>query len=167
LCLEVLPADVVESPDLASRKGLGMRAVYRWWTAILFAAVLLQIAFAGYGAFYVVDKVNDPPKSITSHGVDHGWNLHQFGWIVILLGILLVPIAFAARVDRTHRRWSMVIGGLVILQFLLAILGWVWAPLGFLHPLNAFVIAGSTGMLAHRVWRNVPVDKPVPAVGVE
>jgi hypothetical protein len=144
-----------------------MRAVYRWWTAIVFAAVLLQIAFAGYGAFYVVDKVDDPPKSITSDGVDHGWTLHQFGYIVILLGILLVPIAFAARVDRTHRRWSMVIAGLLILQFLLAIVGWSWAPLGFLHPLNALAIAATTGMLARRVWKGVPVDAPVaPTAGV-
>jgi hypothetical protein len=145
-----------------------MRAVYRWWTAIVFAAVLVQIAFAGYGAFYVVDKVDDPPKSITSDGVDHGWTLHQFGYIVILLGILLVPVAYAARVDRSHKRWSLVVAGLLILQFLLAIVGWSWAPLGFLHPLNAFVIAGSTGALAHRVWRGVPVDAPVvPAGGSE
>jgi hypothetical protein len=144
-----------------------MRAVYRWWTAIVFAAVLIQIAFAGYGAFYVVDKVDDPPKSITSDGVDHGWTLHQFGYIVILLGILLVPIAFAARVDRTHRRWSMVIAGLLILQFFLAILGWTWAPLGFLHPLNAIAIAAVTGILARRVWQSVPVDAPVPNVGIE
>jgi hypothetical protein len=145
-----------------------MRALYRWWTAILFAAVLLQIAFAGYGAFYVVDKVDDPPKSITSDGVDHGWTLHQFGYIVILLGILLVPIAYAAKVDRPLRRWSIGIAGLLILQFLLAIVGWSWAPLGFLHPLNAFVIAASTGILAHRVWRGVPVDAPVaPTSGVE
>jgi hypothetical protein len=144
-----------------------MRAVYRWWTAIVFAAVLIQIAFAGYGAFYVVDKVDDPLKSITSDGVDHGWTLHQFGYIVILLGILLVPIAFAARVDRTHRRWSMVIAGLLILQFFLAILGWTWAPLGFLHPLNAIAIAAVTGILARRVWQSVPVDAPVPNVGIE
>ncbi len=130
-----------------------MRAVYRWWTGVVFAAVLVQIAFAGYGAFYVVDKVDDPPKSITSDGVDHGWTLHQFGYIVILLGILLVPIAFAARVDRTRRRWSMVIAGLMILQFFLAILGWTWAPLGFLHPLNAIAIAAVTGILASREWK--------------
>ena len=131
-----------------------MRAVYRWWTAILFGAVLVQIAFAGYGAFYVVDKAGDAPKTVTSDQVDHGFSLHQFGYIVILLGILLVPIAFAARVDRTRRRWSMVIAGLMILQFFLAVLGWSVAALGFLHPLNAFAIAGVTGILAHREWKS-------------
>ena len=145
-----------------------MRAVFRWWAVIVFATVLLQIAFAGYGAFYVVDKAGDAPKTVTNHQVDHGWSLHQFGYVVILLGIILVPIAFAAGVDRAYRRWSMVIAGLLILQFLLAILGWVWAPLGFLHPLNAIAIAVVTGVLARRVWQGVPVDAPVAAnVGIE
>jgi uncharacterized membrane protein len=130
-----------------------MRAVYRWWTAILFGAVLVQIAFAGYGAFYVVDKADDAPKTVTSDQVDHGFSLHQFGYIVILLGILLVPIAFGAKVDRMRKRFSIVIAVLLILQFFLAVLGWSVAALGFLHPLNAFAIAGATGMLAHREWR--------------
>ena len=130
-----------------------MRAVYRWWTATLFGSVLLQIAFAGYGAFYVVDKVDEKSKTISSHGVDHGFSLHQFGYVVILLGILLVPIAFAARVDRTRKRMSGVIAALLILQFFLAVLGWAWAPLGFLHPLNAIAIAAVTGILASREWR--------------
>jgi Family of unknown function (DUF6220) len=131
-----------------------MRAVYRWWTAIVIVAVLVQIAFAGYGAFYVVDKVDDPPKTITSHGVDHGWGPHSgLGYIVILLGILLVPIAFAAKVDRDRKRWTGLIAALMILQFFLAVLGWTWAPLGFLHPINAIAIAAVTGMLARREWK--------------
>ena len=130
-----------------------MRAVYRWWTAILFGAVLVQIAFAGYGAFYVVDKADDTPKTVTSDQVDHGFSLHQFGYLVILLGILLVPIAFGAKVDRMRKRFSIVIAVLLILQFFLAVLGWVWAPLGFLHPLNAIAIAAVTGMLARLEWK--------------
>jgi hypothetical protein len=130
-----------------------MRAVYRWWTAILLAAVLLQIAFAGYGAFYVVDKADEASKSISNDGVDHGFAPHQFGYIVILLGILLVPIAYAARVDRDRKRMSIVIAVLLILQFVFAILGWTWAPLGFLHPLNAIAIAAVTGVAARREWK--------------
>jgi hypothetical protein len=134
-----------------------MRAVYRWWTAIVIVAVLVQIAFAGYGAFYVVDKADDKGKVISNHGVDHGWGPHSgWGYIVILLGILLVPIAFAAKVDRDRKRTSLVIAGLMILQFFLAVLGWTWAPLGFLHPINAIAIAGTTGMLARREWKGTP-----------
>jgi Na+/proline symporter len=131
-----------------------MKAIYRWWTAIVFVAVLVQIAFAGYGAFYTVDKADDASKTISNDGVDHGWGPHSaFGYLVILLGILLVPIAFGAKVDRERKKWSGLIAGLFILQFFLAVLGWTWAPLGFLHPINAIAIAGTTGMLARREWK--------------
>jgi hypothetical protein len=134
-----------------------MRAVYRWWTAIVIVAVLVQIAFAGYGAFYVVDKVDDPPKSITSHGVDHGWGPHSgLGYLVILLGILLVPIAFLAKVDSERKRWSGLVALLMIVQFFLAVLGWTWAPLGVFHPINAIAIAAVSGMLARREWKGGP-----------
>ena len=141
-----------------------MRAAYRWWTAIVFVAVLVQIGFAGYAAFDVVDKADDPGKSISNDGVDHGFGLHSgFGYIVILLGILLVPIAFGARVDRTRKRWSIVIAVLMILQFFLAVLGWTWAPLVFLHPLNALAIAAATGIVARREWKSETVPAPVSA----
>ena len=140
-----------------------MRAVFRWWTGILFAAVLLQIAFAGYGAFYVVDKADEASKTVTSDQVDHGFSLHQFGYIVILLGIILVPLAFGAKVDRMRKRFSIVIAVLLILQFFLAILGWAWAPLGFLHPLNAIAIAAVTGMLARIEWKGGAAPTTAPA----
>ena len=128
--------------------------VFRWWAVVVFAAVLLQIAFAGYGAFYVVDKADDASKTLTNHQVNHGFNPHSsFGYLVILLGILLVPLAFAARVDRGRKQWSIVIAVLLVVQFFLAVLGWTWAPLGFLHPLNALAIAAVSGMLARIEWR--------------
>ena len=71
---------------------------------------------------------------------------------MILLGIVLVPIAFLARADRERKRWCGLIAILMIVQFFLAVLGWTWAPLGFLHPTNAIAIAGATGMLARREW---------------
>jgi uncharacterized protein DUF6220 len=131
-----------------------MRAVFRWWAVVVFAAVLLQIAFAGYGAFYVVDKADDASKTISNDQVDHGFNPHSgFGYLVILLGILLVPLAFGARVDRARKQWSVVIAVLLVVQFFLAVLGWTWAPLGFLHPLNALAIAAVSGMLARLEWK--------------
>lgn len=140
-----------------------MRAVFRWWAVGVFVAVLLQIAFAGYGAFYVVDKADEASKTLTNHQVDHGFNPHSaFGYLVILLGIILVPLAFGARVDRTRKQWSVVIAVLLIVQFFLAVLGWTWAPLGFLHPLNALAIAAVTGMLARIEWRGAAVPAAAP-----
>ena len=141
-----------------------MRAVFRWWAVLVFVSVLVQIAFAGYGAFYVVDKADDPPKTVTSHQVDHGFGPHSaWGYLVILLGILLVPIAFGARVDRSRKQLSVVIAVLLIVQFFLAVLGWTWAPLGFLHPLNAIAIAAVTGVLARIEWRGSDAAIVAPA----
>jgi amino acid transporter len=131
-----------------------MRAVYRWWTAIVIVAVLVQIGFSGYGAFYVVNKADKAGETISHHGIDHGWAPHSiFGSLVVLLGILLLPIAFAAKVDRERKRSSVLIAVLMILQFVLAILGGQWAPIGFLHPINAIAIAAVAGVTARREWK--------------
>ena len=39
-----------------------MLAVYRWFTAILATAVLVQIGAAGYGIFHAVKKADDNMK---------------------------------------------------------------------------------------------------------
>jgi hypothetical protein len=141
-----------------------MRAVFRWWAILVFVAVLVQIAFAGYGAFYVVDKADDASKTVTNHQVDHGFGPHSaWGYLVILLGILLALIAFAARVDRSRKQLSGVIAVLLIVQFFLAVLGWNWAPLGFLHPLNGFAILAVTGVLARLEWRGGLATSVAPA----
>ena len=36
-----------------------LRTIYRYWISILALAVIVQIAFAGYGAFYAANKVSD------------------------------------------------------------------------------------------------------------
>ena len=82
---------------------------------------------------------------------------------MILLGIILVPIAFAARVDRARKQLSVVIAVLLVIQFFLAVLGWTWAPLGFLHPLNALAIAAVSGMLARLEWSGGGVTAAAPA----
>lgn len=141
-----------------------MRVLFRWWAVLVFIAVLLQIAFAGYGAFYVVDKADDASKTISNDQVDHGFSPHSaWGYLVILLGIILVPLAFAARTNRTRKQLSVVIAVLLVIQFFLAVLGWTWAPLGFLHPLNGFAIAGVTGALARLEWRGGGASTIAPA----
>ena len=120
--------------------------------------------FAGYGAFYVVDKADEASKTLTNDQVDHGFSPHSaWGYLVILLGIVLVPLAFGARVDRSRKQLSGAIAGLLIIQFFLAVLGWSWAPLGFLHPLNGFVILAVTGVLARLEWRGGAATTVAPA----
>jgi len=66
-----------------------MRTVYRFWITIVAAAVVLQIAFAGYGAFYSAHKVAD--ATINEDTFDEGWGLHVgFGYLVFLLTLVAV-----------------------------------------------------------------------------
>jgi hypothetical protein len=58
---------------------------------------------------------------------------------------------------------SVVIAVLLVIQFFLAVLGWKWAPLGFLHPLNAIAIAAVSGILARIELKGGAVATTVPS----
>jgi hypothetical protein len=145
----------------------GLRTVFRYWLWILLALVVLQIAFAGYGAFDSADKATE--GALDEDAFDDSWGLHAgFGYLV-LLGSLLTPlVALAARAGRPVVMHSFVIFGLVILQVLLAWFGEsVPAIFGALHPINAFVIVGAIASLAAREWRSMrtmggPAASPSP-----
>jgi heme A synthase len=130
-----------------------LRTIYRWWLAILLVGVLVQIAFAGYGAFYAADKVDSAPIDEDTFG--DGFGLHSgFGYLVLLGGLLLVILALLARPGKRRVWHSVGILGLLILQVLLAWFGYeVPAVFGALHPLNAFLILGAVGSLTAMEWR--------------
>lgn len=130
-----------------------MQAVYRVWTAIVVAAVVVQIAFAGYGAFFVANKVDDAP--VNEDIFKDGWDLHTgWGYLVLLSGLLLVLIALAARTGKQRVLRALGLLGLLVLQVLLAWFGYeVPAVFGVLHPLNAFLILGVSAMIARTAWR--------------
>ena len=129
-----------------------MEAVYRVWAAIVVAAVLLQIGFAGYGAFYTANKVDDSP--VSQDTFDDGWGMHLgFGYLVILLGLLFVLVALGARVGKQRTLRVLALFGLMILQLLLAWFGEAAPVIGILHPINAFLILGLSGSIAYQAWR--------------
>ena len=134
-----------------------MLTVYRYWAWIVVAAVVLQIAFAGYGAFYVAEAVGDNP--VNEDKFDDGWGLHLgFGYLVVLLILVFLLIAFAARVGKPTIWRNAGLFGLAIAQVLLAWFGEAAPVIGVLHPLNAFLILGLAASLA---W-----TAPKAAVGV-
>ena len=54
-----------------------MKTLYRWWASLLLVMIIVQVGFAGYGAFYAAHKIDDnTPKAITEHGFDHGFGPH-------------------------------------------------------------------------------------------
>ena len=131
-----------------------MAAVYRYWSALVVVAVVVQIGFAGYGAFYVAHKVDGEGKTVNEDRFEDGFGPHiGFGYIVVLLGLILFVIALASPDRRQRWKRSGLLAGLLIVQVVLAWIGSEVPAIGFFHPLNAVVIFVLSSMIAHSAWR--------------
>jgi hypothetical protein len=138
-----------------------LRTVYRCWSWLVFAAVVLQVGFAGYGAFYAASKVDDNP--INEDKFNDGFGLHTgFGYLIILLGLILLVLALAGRVRGRQLKLTGLLAGLFIVQLLLAWFGYEAPVIGFFHPVNALIIFALTGYLASTEWRAAAL-RPAPA----
>jgi hypothetical protein len=139
-----------------------MRETCKYLTSLLFVAVVVQVALAGYGAFYAVDK-SDDNGSVSKDAVEHGFNAHAALGTIIVVLILLLVVAAAARLGRPWVQWSAGLFGLGIVQILLAWLGSAVAALGFLHSVNALAIYAAAALLAHRAWTKLGPARVAPA----
>jgi hypothetical protein len=126
-----------------------MSVVYKYLAGVIFLAVLVQIGFAGYGAFSVANDVDD--GVVDQEKFDDVFGLHLgFGYLVVLGGLLLLVVSLVAR----HRiKHSAILAVLLIVQVVLAWIGEAVPWLGFFHPVNAILLAGLSGMLAITEWR--------------
>jgi hypothetical protein len=135
-----------------------MRAAFTYLTSLLFVAIVVQVGVAAVGAFNAIDKAGKD-ETITKKQIENGFDPHGlFGTIVLLLILLVLIAAFAAKVDSMMKR---IASGLVVLgalQVLFAWLGTKSAPAGFLHGINALAIYGAAAVLAHRAWTQRPVE---------
>jgi hypothetical protein len=128
-----------------------LRTIYRYWVALLFLPVLVQIGAAGYGAFYAANKSD--PGPLSEHQFSHGFDFHDgFGYLVVLGGIVLALLALGARLGRRFALMNFVLLLLLIVQVLLAGFGEDYPVVGIFHPINAFLILGLTGRLAYEAW---------------
>ena len=133
-----------------------MRDAFKYLTSLLFVAVVVQVALAGYGAFYAVDK-SDDNGSISKHAVEHGFDAHvALGTIILVVMLLLVLVAAAGRLGSPWLKWSGGIFVLGILQMLFAWIGSAVPALSFLHSVNALAIYAAAALLAHRAWTQRP-----------
>jgi UDP-N-acetylmuramyl pentapeptide phosphotransferase/UDP-N-acetylglucosamine-1-phosphate transferase len=132
-----------------------MRDAFKYLTSVLFAAVVVQVALAGYGAFNAVGKADD--GKATKHAVEHGFSAHAaLGTIIVAAMLLLVLVAAAGRLGSPWLQWS---GGLFLLGILELVLAWVGEAvpaLGFLHAIDALAIYAVAALLAHRAWTRRP-----------
>ena len=146
-----------------------MRAVYRYWATIVYLLIIVQIGLAGYGAFFVAKEVEG--ATIDEDKFFEGWDLHAgVGYLVILAGLVLLILAFAARPGRRYVKWSAILFGLLILQLLLAWFGFEVPIIGAFHPINALALAGISGWIAWELWKGrsavaEPVE-PAPSTAV-
>jgi hypothetical protein len=141
-----------------------LRTIFRWWVLIMLVAVVVQIGFAGIGAFDVADKAT-AGTTIDEDSFYDSFNLHAaLGTLMVLAGLLLLILSLAARVGRQRVLHSLVIFVLLVAQM---ILGWSGQELpevlGFLHPVNALVILAALGILFQRVWRGDEMREPAVA----
>ncbi|CAN5737903.1 hypothetical protein BH20ACT14_BH20ACT14_17660 [soil metagenome] len=83
-----------------------------------------------------------------------GFGAHAlFGYLVLLAGLIFLVIGVAAGVGKWRLGRHGVLFALLILQVLLAWVGFGVPAIGFLHPVNALLIFGLLGWIASNEWR--------------
>jgi hypothetical protein len=143
-----------------------LRTIFRYYAALYFIAVVVQIFFAGVGAFGVAGAADD--GSVNSDQVEDEFGPH--GALGFFLGpgaLLLFLLALGARLGRNRVLLSLLMVGLWLLQEILAGAGTDVKGIGGLHPVNGVVMLALAGYLAHGAWRRwtdlgEPVGTPQP-----
>ena len=139
------------------------RGIYRIWATILTAAVVLQIFFAGFGAFDTVHKASN--GTVDDDSVETSFGAHiGLGYLIFLMTIVFLLISFGTR-DRKRIFRALGVVGLLVLQIALASIGEGVPALGGLHPVNAFIILGFLGSITYREWkaRSAVTEEVAPA----
>jgi uncharacterized membrane protein len=138
-----------------------LRTIFRWWILIMLVAVVVQVGFAGIGAFDVADKAT-AGATLDEDSFYDSFTLHAIlGTLSVLGGLLLFLLSLAARAGRQRVLHSLGIFVLLIVQM---VLGWsaqeLPEVLGFLHPVNALVILAALGILYQRLSRGDTAAAP-------
>jgi uncharacterized protein DUF6220 len=135
------------------------RKVYSVVGVLLLVELALQFYFIATAALNVwgADGNADTAKSVFAgfKAGDTFANLHAFnGTLVIPVTILvLIGVSFWAHLPGRIKWQTGALFGLMVLQFLLAGIGFGGAPaVGGLHGVNALAIVGLSSMLVIRTW---------------
>jgi hypothetical protein len=141
-----------------------LRSIFRWWATLMLVAAVVQVGFAGIGAFDALDKATAGSLSDDEAFYD-SFTLHAaLGTILVLAGLVLLILSLIARVGRQRILHSLGVFVLLVVQL---ILGWTGqelpAVLGFLHPVNALVILAALGTLVQREWMLSRTGQPAMA----
>jgi len=142
------------------------RTLYKYWVSILTAAVVLQIFFAGAGAFDTADKVDGGTVNEDSFEDSFGPHI-ALGYLIFLGTLVLLLLSFGTR----GKAWIVRAVASVVLLIIQILLAWTGASvpflLGGLHPVNAFIILGLLGSTTYLAWKGrlgtEAATEPAPA----
>jgi hypothetical protein len=134
-----------------------LRKFYKFWVTLMTVAVVVQIGFAGYGAFSAADKASN--GTLDEDAFTKSFDPHAaLGTLIVIAGLVLLLLSFSTRGQRVKQ--SAVAFGLLVAQL---ILGWTGASvpwvLGLLHPINAFLILGLLGSITAAEWGRGPMHR--------
>jgi hypothetical protein len=131
----------------------------KYVTSLFFVGVIVQFFLVGYGLFDMKHGATiDNAKSLDPHrGV--GFLLTDvFAVLILLLVLLAWPPA------KLLVLW-IVLAVLAFVQGILAGVGFNHWVIGMFHPVNALVLLGLSGWLAHYAWRvGRSAEKPPAAI---
>jgi hypothetical protein len=131
-----------------------MRSIYWVWSWILFAAIVVQVGFAGYGAFDAAGNLEDEGSTLAEDVFHDGFGPHlALGYLIVLVGLVFLLVGLVAGIGRWRLGLHGTIFGLLILQVLLAWFGFESPVIGFFHPINALVLVALSGWVAWSEWR--------------
>jgi hypothetical protein len=131
-----------------------MRTIYWVWSMVLFAAIVVQVGLAGYGAFYSAGKLDDEGSTIDEDVFMDGFGAHvALGYLILLGGLIFLAIGVVAGIGRWRLGRHGLLFLLLVLQLFLAWFGFEAAAIGFFHPVNALVIFLLSGWIAYDEWR--------------
>ena len=135
----------------------GAWVALRYVTALFFVGVIVQFFLVGYGLFDMKHGATiDNAKSLDPHR-GFGFLLSDIGAILILLLALLAwPPA------KLLVRW-IVLAVLAFVQGILAGVGFNHWVIGMFHPVNALILLGLSGYLAHHAWKSARDPEETPA----
>jgi hypothetical protein len=116
---------------------------------ILFAAIVVQVGLSGYGAFYAANKLDEEGSTIDEDVFFEGFGAHAIvGYLVLIGGLVLLVLGAAAGIGRWRLGRHGLLFALLILQVLLAWVGFGVPAIGFFHPVNALLIVGLAGLIS-------------------
>jgi hypothetical protein len=130
----------------------------RYVTSLFFLGVVVQFFLVGYGLFDMKHGATiDNAKSLDAH--------RGLGFILSDVGaILLLVFALLAWPRPRKLLWAwIVLAVLAFVQGILASVGFKHWGVGMFHPVNALILLGLSGRLAHYAWTTRRSDETAPA----